>query len=147
MSDRVAVMQAGRIEQIGSPGEIYNRPATVFAASFLGKCNLFEGTVIGPGRVKVSIGELKCETAVFPEGTEILAGIRPERVREILSPAPNAVEASLEDTIYLGAATHYLWRKGEVKIISSALSAGTERIAGARLWLEFPAESLFLLKK
>jgi spermidine/putrescine transport system ATP-binding protein len=151
MSDRVAVMHGGVIEQMGAPNEIYNRPATAFAASFLGKCNMFTGTVVESGRVKNSLGIFECETGELGIGAEVLMGIRPERVRPSPADRLNAIEAKLEEKIYFGAATEYQWRSGDIKILSSAMGdeAGLrdESDIGGLSWLQFPKESLFLLKK
>ena len=65
MADRIVVMNSGHIEQAGTPTELYERPATAFVAGFLGVSNLLEGTVTGPGRVRLGDGT---EVAV-PEET------------------------------------------------------------------------------
>ncbi|GAB3193966.1 ABC transporter ATP-binding protein [Nesterenkonia suensis] len=88
MADTVAVMNAGRIEQIGPPGELYDLPRTAFVANFLGKSNLFEAEVLGdapsaPGKLTIRFGETSCtlaaERAVQHAGT-IVVGIRPEKI-------------------------------------------------------------------
>ena len=81
MSDRIVVMNAGRVEQVGAPFEIYNRPATRFVASFVGTLNLIEGRVTdaGAGRVEVTGGVLDLGRPLS-EGKVTLA-LRPEAVR------------------------------------------------------------------
>jgi spermidine/putrescine transport system ATP-binding protein len=86
MSDRVAVMSQGRVEQVGISSEIYNNPATAFVASFVGENNLFDGRVVA-----VRDGEAQIETAFGPltglnpsrlqVGDEALLFVRPERLR------------------------------------------------------------------
>ena len=89
MSDRIAVMRAGRIEQIGSPTEIYERPATRFVAQFMGASNFLRGSVADAGdplQVRLGSGETVpiARCASLPEmtvGTQVDIVIRPERLR------------------------------------------------------------------
>ena len=89
MSDRIAVMRAGRIEQIGSPAEIYERPATRFVAQFMGASNFLRGSVADAGdplQVRLGSGEMVpiARCASLPEmtvGTQVDIVIRPERLR------------------------------------------------------------------
>jgi iron(III) transport system ATP-binding protein len=81
-SDRIAVMQAGGIEQVGTPAEVYERPATAFVAGFIGRTNLLRGRVVGDGRV-VCEGGLDLVTAAGPEhsaGETVAVSIRPHMV-------------------------------------------------------------------
>ena len=117
MSDRLAVMNAGRIVQIGTPRDVYEEPADTYVADFLGASNLMEVDVVerGPGpRCCVRIGE---SALVVERGdTEHLgpahAVIRPERVRieEHGSPGPNRVPAMVERLVFLGASTQVMLR-------------------------------------
>src|SRR6185312_12969904 len=81
MSDRIAVMNAGRIEQIGDPAEIYERPATRFVAEFIGRTNLLSGVVTAERGVRTS-GGLHLAVPV-PEalaaGSAVHVAVRPER--------------------------------------------------------------------
>ena len=87
MSDRIAVMNEGRVEQIGTPEEIYHAPATVFVANFIGVANLLPATVVGMnGQLVVSLeGSTRMEAAPAPwvtkPGTQGTLMIRPERLR------------------------------------------------------------------
>ena len=88
MSDRIAVMNAGNVEQIGTPTEIYDRPATVFVASFIGQANLWHGTQTGRvNRDYVEVEVLGTTLRARPGDTTIETGgqatlmVRPERVR------------------------------------------------------------------
>ena len=111
MSDRLAVMNAGRIEQVGSPHEIYERPATRFAAEFVGTGNFFEGT--GDGRVVRTPDGLEIESTARGKVTLF---VRPEKMR--LNGGPG-VSARVEDVLYQGSST------------STILSAGTRRLVVA----------------
>jgi len=84
MSDRVAIMQAGRIEQIGAPRDIYERPATTFVARFIGQCNLIEGHYDTDARSFVSRAGLRLPAAAPPAqgvGASATLAIRPEAWR------------------------------------------------------------------
>jgi spermidine/putrescine transport system ATP-binding protein len=111
MSDRIAVMNEGRVEQIGTPEEIYHRPESVFVAGFIGTANLLpvrversgdRTTVVLPGdrRVEVPAGPV-----IFETGTSATVMIRPERVRLATSEPSNgsgAISASVADLVFQG---------------------------------------------
>lgn len=78
MADRIAVMRAGRIEQIGTPVEIYCRPATAFVAGFFGEINRFEA-IARAGRVETPLGVLPAGAVADGAAAEVL--IRPEAIR------------------------------------------------------------------
>jgi putative spermidine/putrescine transport system ATP-binding protein len=102
MADRVAVMHDGRVQQIGSADELYERPANPFVASFLGRMNFLAGHVDN-GQFITANGEKIALNAASPRANTL--GIRPERLR--LAAAPEHSEVSipvrLADRIYLGA--------------------------------------------
>jgi spermidine/putrescine transport system ATP-binding protein len=105
MSDRIAVMNAGNVEQIGSPTEIYDRPSTVFVASFIGQANLWAGRQTGRANrdfveVEVLGTTLKSragDTTIEPGGHATLM-VRPERVRVSMD-APTGDVATVRATI------------------------------------------------
>ncbi|MDZ7841850.1 MAG: ABC transporter ATP-binding protein [Gammaproteobacteria bacterium] len=113
MSDRIAVMNEGHVEQVGTPREIYEAPDTAFVADFLGASNLMDGTAHGDdgaGRCRVEIGGKPLVAAL---GNSDLTGpckviIRPERVRlEQVGPAAddeNRIGGRVERSIYIGSA-------------------------------------------
>jgi spermidine/putrescine transport system ATP-binding protein len=108
MSDRVAVMRGGHIEQCGEPRELYEQPATAFVANFLGASNLVPVSVSssnGDGaRLGLGSFSLRAETCAVPDGTEALAMIRPENVRleEHGAQGENRVPGMVEEVVYLG---------------------------------------------
>ena len=104
MSDRIAVMNRGRIEQLGSPREVYYQPATKFVATFLGQTNLLPATVIDAQRARLSDETvLVCDVAGCVVGQEILLSVRPEHVG--LSPVSgeNVIEVTLVERTFKGA--------------------------------------------
>ena len=87
MSDRIAVMSEGRVEQIGTPTEIYDTPASVFVAGFIGQANLWPGTVTGRSGDTAAITALggaslagRCHSEALRAGTEAVLMVRPERI-------------------------------------------------------------------
>jgi len=112
MADAIAVMNRGRIEQLGPPTELYEKPATAFVAGFLGVSNLLHGSVTGPGLVRLDTGD---EIAADPgERTgRVAVGIRPEKIR-IGSPGEgdNTLAGTVKETAYVGVATQYVIETG-----------------------------------
>ena len=78
MADRIAVMNRGRVEQVGEPPDLYDRPRSRFVAEFIGDMNFFEGEGVAGGILSPELGLLRCASP--PAGTHVLA-VRPERVR------------------------------------------------------------------
>jgi spermidine/putrescine transport system ATP-binding protein len=111
MSDRLAVMNAGRIVQIGTPRQVYEEPADTYVADFLGAANLMEVEVVSPGALRIgdfSLASQRCEAPAGPAH----AVIRPERVRieDHGSAGENRVPAMVERVVFLGAATQVMLR-------------------------------------
>jgi len=120
MSDRVAVMRRGRIEQVGTPAELYEAPASRFVADFLGESNFVDGVVVdapGAGRYTVRAAgglELRGVGAVpLAVGQPVTAAIRPEKLVPVeatagAAPSPaNTCKGTVEEAIYVGDATRY----------------------------------------
>jgi spermidine/putrescine transport system ATP-binding protein len=111
MSDRIAVMNLGRVEQVAGSREIYARPASRFVASFIGEANFLEGTVAGTGPhgVLVDVGGISIwalAPAVGPEpGATVTVSIRPEHVKlgAAVADSPNRWPARVVDVIFMGA--------------------------------------------
>ena len=114
MSDRIAVMRAGKVEQIGAPAAIYGAPATPFVAKFVGATNLLEGTVAAPdgdfADVTIAGGTLRVRSAMAQVGARIEISLRPEAIR-LLAPGEAApphwatLTGTLNGVEYLGAVT------------------------------------------
>ena len=109
MADRIAVMNGGRVEQLGPPSELYERPQTAFVAGFLGVSNLLPGTATGPTTIAVD-GGLTVE--VSPEALNgrtgrVAVGIRPEKIR-IGSDQVNTLSGKVFESAYVGVSTQYV---------------------------------------
>jgi putative spermidine/putrescine transport system ATP-binding protein len=104
MADRLVVMEKGRVRQIGTAEELYERPTDPFVAGFVGQCNLVEGTLEGAGMFRAASGALlPCADTTPPPGRHILA-LRPERIA--VAPAAEG-PARLRAATYLGPLTEY----------------------------------------
>jgi putative spermidine/putrescine transport system ATP-binding protein len=108
MSDRIVVMSEGRIEQLGTPFEIYNRPRTRFVASFVGTLNIMRGRVVDPTAGALAVDDqpirLAQPIAGAKAGEERSFALRPEAAS--LAPASdgrNAMRGTIEDVSFLGA--------------------------------------------
>ncbi len=110
LSDRVAVMRNGVIEQIGAPREIYDRPSTEFVAGFLGASNFLDGTVVlcqaGIATVETAGGRVGVAAEAATIGDKVRLAVRPERVR-INRPDGEGLPARVRDIVYRGSVTHY----------------------------------------
>src|SRR5262249_33297730 len=107
MSDRVAVMRAGRLEQVGTPREIYETPRTVFVAGFIGNTNLFAGR----SRAAVDCAGVPIATAgAAPEaGAPVTVAVRPERIRlDDTGTLDNELPATVAHVVYQGETVRYL---------------------------------------
>ncbi len=131
MSDRIAVMNAGKVEQIGSPTEIYDQPATVFVASFIGQANLWHGRQTGRvNRDFVEVEVLGTKLAAAPGSTTIESGgratlmVRPERVRISMEAPVNS-----ESLVSVPATVTDLTFQGPVLRLSLAAADGSPIIA------------------
>jgi putative spermidine/putrescine transport system ATP-binding protein len=107
LSDRVVVMSEGRIEQIGTPAEIYNSPATPFVASFVGTLNLIEVKVIEARTGRLSIGgqEIRASKPIHEarDGATVTVAIRPESVELGDGGGANRLRGPVEDVSFLGS--------------------------------------------
>ena len=151
ISDRVAVLSHGQIEQIGSPGEIYGAPATPFVAEFVGTMNRIESTVADPesGRVEYDRTPLSVDAARGrPRGERVLLLVRPETVEleAVAGSAENGLVGEVVSQTFLGSVTRLRVLAGPTEWTAD-LSA--DRAAalpvGARVSVRFPAASAKLL--
>ncbi|MGO1075479.1 putative 2-aminoethylphosphonate ABC transporter ATP-binding protein [Inquilinus sp. CA228] len=110
MSDRIVVMNRGRIEQIGTPTAIYDRPATPFVADFVGKMNAFAGHVSTAEEVDIGATRLRCAPTAIAAGQPVTVCIRPEEVaiRDLGGVGANVLEAEVAALDFVG--THFAAR-------------------------------------
>jgi spermidine/putrescine transport system ATP-binding protein len=149
MADRIAVMNQGRIEQLGSPDELYERPQTAFVAGFLGISNLLAGSVAGPDRVRLEDGtEVGVRSGSLNGRTgSVSVGIRPEKIRPDDQDA-NTLPGVVKERAYIGVSTQYIveTRNGNVTVVVLNDRPGTVPLGpGDRLTLSWDPEATFVV--
>lgn len=120
MSDHVAVMRAGVVEQTGTPSEIYEHPHTEFVAGFLGSSNFVDGVVVDASaagaRIDIGDAQVRIDGCTASVGQRVKLALRPEKIDIVADDAVGnreSVTATVREIIYRGAATHvYLERRG-----------------------------------
>jgi spermidine/putrescine transport system ATP-binding protein len=152
MADAIAVMNKGRIEQLGAPEELYERPRTSFVARFLGASNLLEGAVEDGQAVRLRSGAtLKVGEDLPQRGSEVAVGIRPEKLR--LEPArdgENRLRGTVAERSYVGVATQYIVNTpdGTVSVfVQNAESRAGGLEPGADVELSFDPDAAFVVDK
>jgi spermidine/putrescine transport system ATP-binding protein len=154
MSDRLAVMAGGRIEQVGAPTELYEAPASTYVAGFLGVANLLPATAAGSGggSCRVRLGEFELEAAGGDTGAsgEVKVVIRPERVR--LEPygsgGPNRVPGMVERLVYQGPATQLVVRLANGQPLQASVQNQGEPLSwqqGTAIAVHLPPDALRVL--
>jgi len=160
MSDRIAVMNRGCVEQVGAPEALYDRPRTRFVADFLAVRNLLRATVVSvssgraalrtPGGVTFAAaddGGYRAEAVVW-------VGVRPERMRlveaeasELNDDGDNRWHGMLEDEIYLGDRTDWRVRVGEETVtVAESAAVARARRRGEPVTVSFPADAVLRLE-
>lgn len=146
MSDRVVVMNEGRIEQIGAPRDIYERPRTRFVAGFVGVTNLLDGVVASTrddgALVEVAGGRVAVSEPLEP-GSHVTLAVRPEKIR--FAPAGNGsgLDATVEESRYLGDVTQWRVRLGDESlwtVVAQNDGDGELLAAGRRVGLAWDPE-------
>lgn len=138
LSDRVCLMNAGRIEQIGTPVEIYDSPRTAFAADFIGISNRLRGQVTATGQFHCSDGVLPLpDTRFSPDDSQQASlVIRPEYIE--LSDVGGYLHGDVIETIYIGSETRLLIRLASGTLMTVRQSAGSQpRQPGERVSLQW----------
>jgi iron(III) transport system ATP-binding protein len=123
--DRIAVLVAGTVSQVGTPRELYERPANRSVAAFIGEANLLPGTVNGPNSVLTALGTLRCLSmpAGLAAGARVTVCLRPERLHldgRMAADAPgNRFSVRITGHSYLGASALWALRCGDAALSAS----------------------------
>lgn len=157
MADTIAVMNKGRIEQLGAPAELYELPRTAFVANFLGQSNLFTGPVtsskgdvivVEAGGVKLAVPHTRAQR----HAGEVTIGIRPEKLT--LHPSDPGASAGVNvlgpgrvhDVSFSGVSTQYLIGVpgiGTVTVFAQNLASGPVVGDGAEVWVSWKVDNGF----
>jgi putative spermidine/putrescine transport system ATP-binding protein len=154
MSDRIAVMHAGKVEQIGTPSDIYDRPATRFVADFIGDTNLFRGEVIRDGARSVLQVDraLSIELAAAPDTIGVLSiALRPEKISLTATPAPagHGLDGVVESANFQGGSVLYrIETAGGRRLLAQQPNNGSHELfaAGAAVTLRWKPSDIVILR-
>ncbi|MER5277635.1 ABC transporter ATP-binding protein [Streptomyces sp. NPDC002809] len=162
MADTVAVMNAGRVEQLGAPADLYENPRTTFVANFLGTSNLIEGEVVSAAAdIVVAAGggklRLPADRCAGPteDGGKLLLGIRPEKISlahaaeaDAIAEGRNRVTGRIVDSSFIGVSTQYVVESPAGKtlhVYEQNIESRTGLIPGAEVVLHWnPAHTFGL---
>jgi putrescine transport system ATP-binding protein len=161
VADRIAVMRAGRLMQVGTPAEIYERPNSCWVADFIGDVNLIEGkvTAIDAGSVTVAsapAGHVRAPAAAqIGPGDRVWVALRPEKLRIATARPPtdeNCVAATVWEIGYLGDRCVYKLRLDDGSVMKAAIAAGGPLAASPimldeRVWLAWSPQAGVLLTR
>ncbi|MBN8943388.1 MAG: ABC transporter ATP-binding protein [Rhizobiales bacterium] len=150
MSDRICLVNKGRLEQIGAPSDLYFTPQTLFAANFIGESNLLDVEALSADTVSRHGATLRCRTPVPIAGRRATLVVRPESLKLLGpdEPAENIIEATVEDAVLTGPLTRVTARDGRgdllVAVAPSRLG-GLALAPGTSVRLGFDARSAVAL--
>ncbi len=149
MADSIAVMNRGRIEQLGAPHELYERPRTAFVASFLGVSNLLAGVADGDGLVRLDRGgQVRVgQAALAGRSGRVAVGVRPEKIR-LGAVEENCLSGRIVEVAYLGVATQYVvdTDHGSVQVYVQNADRGTPAATpGQGVILSFSPDAVFVV--
>ena len=156
MSDRIAIMREGRIEQLADADTIYSNPATAYVAGFVGQQNFLPGTATGDGGVDTPLGPLRSTRApggapgALAPGSPVRAAVRPESV-ELGTDAPagpvlNAVRGTVLSVAHQGESRQFLveWAPGQTLLVRRPTPSAPDLAAGDTVWCRWRPEDVLV---
>ena len=160
MADTIAVMNNGKIEQLGSPVDLYENPSTVFVANFLGQSNLVSAQIVGTEGADLLL-DVQGRKLTMPAvrncavGESLYVGVRPEKVRlvpagaQVDLPGQNVLDGVVIDASYTGVTTQYVVRTSwgqDLMVIAANVGNEVRLVAGAQAHLVWDASDTFGLE-
>lgn len=147
LGDRLVVMDKGKVQQVGTPKEIYEQPANLFVADFIGRANVFKGSGGGGNRFRTAGGiELICRNATI--GAEVVV-IRPEALVLLAQSRPAAIRGTVEDVTYLGSLCEVRLRLEGGEALAATVNTGAADSflpqEGAAVFVEIPASAAYAI--
>ncbi|MFD5735841.1 MULTISPECIES: ABC transporter ATP-binding protein [Streptomyces] len=160
MADTVAVMNGGRVEQLGAPADLYENPGTTFVANFLGTSNLIEAEVVEAGEelllkagdAKLRLPAARC-SASARTGEKVLAGVRPEKVAlkhgddaGSITEGHNRLPGRIKDASFIGVSTQYVVEVpglGELAVYEQNIERDGRLVPGAEIVLHWSPAHTF----
>jgi ABC-type Fe3+/spermidine/putrescine transport system ATPase subunit len=147
IADRIAVLRDGRVEQVGAPREIYDRPVNAFVAGFVGAMNQLPGRIVTTGQVEIMGGtRLAIDTTGWAVGQSVLVGVRPEAVEIMPADATDGLRATLKAREFLGAVVRLdvMLEAGGLGLLIDLPASSAIPADGAVVRLRFPPARLRL---
>ena len=149
LSDRVVVMSAGHIEQIGTPFDVYNYPKTAFVASFVGTLNQMRCRVVDAGSGELALGDQQFKTSalVKPGTTEALVMLRPEELHMGVREGDNSLTGKVESVAFLGSVVRVHLKLGDSVVTLDALNERKLVLpkVGENLTVSFPPHGCWVM--
>jgi spermidine/putrescine transport system ATP-binding protein len=148
MADAIAVMNSGRIEQLGAPTELYETPRTAFVAGFLGISNLLSGTIEGGDAVRLADGTVVRVPAAAGRSGDVRIGIRPEKVR-LGAGGENHLAGQVRESAYVGVSTQHIvdTRAGAITLYVQNTEAGAPSVGpDAQVTLSWSPDATFVIE-
>ena len=140
MSDKIVVMNEGKIQQIGTPEDIYNEPRNAFVADFIGESNIFNGMMTGKLRARFCGGEFECVDD-YEEGTHITAVVRPEDV-ELTVPELGVIQGVVDSVIFKGIHYEITILSGKNEIVCQSVNSAK---AGNRVGIRVQPDNIHIM--
>ena len=147
MSDRIAVMHAGRVEQLGTPEELYERPASRFVADFIGTTNLLRGILEADGGVRLDSGDrTRIAHDGLGPGATVELSVRPESIALVPPEAIGAIRGRVEQAAYLGTnVTYQIRTAGGLALTVLAPKTGIRLPVGSDVAVAWPPSEALVL--
>jgi iron(III) transport system ATP-binding protein len=141
-ADLIAVMNAGKVEQAGSPEEIYDRPRSEFVARFIGSSNVIKGKGLDGSSIEFAGAPLRCTGKKISAGTATPVSIRPHdiTISARQRQGENVVQATVVRQVFLGGSRDYMVEAKDGTQLRVLTAAGENIPQGSTVWLQFPPE-------
>jgi iron(III) transport system ATP-binding protein len=142
-ADLICVMNLGKIEQSGTPEDIYNRPRSEFVARFIGSSNVVKGKGLADGRVDFAGVALRCVGEKIVAGAQTTVSIRPHDITLTAKPpsqAENVVPATVVRQVFLGDSRDYMVEVKDGTQLRTVTAAEENIPQGSQVWLQMPPE-------
>jgi iron(III) transport system ATP-binding protein len=141
-ADRIAVMNGGRIEQLGTPEEVYERPRSEFVARFLGGSNILRGKALDDCHISFAGAALECTGATLAAGADVAVCVRQHDIaisnHATSSPGTNAVQCTVVRNVFLGNARDYVLEARDGTQLRATVAPGESFVPGASVWVTLP---------
>jgi iron(III) transport system ATP-binding protein len=143
-ADLIAVMNHGRVEQLGPPEEIYSQPRSEFVARFIGGSNILRGTALDAARASVAGAALRTTGRTLRAGAAVALSVRQHEIDIAADPPPsgtdNHLPAEVTRQVFLGSARDYTVALGDGTELRVTAPPGCNIAPGEKVWLHLPAE-------